>query len=399
MTGTVRILLLADSHLGFDLPLRPRVERRRRGHDFLANHVAALEEAAGQVDMVVHAGDVFHRPRVVPSLAYQAYEPLVRVADLGIPVYIVPGNHERSRLPHRRFLEHPRVHVFDGPRTFVTEVGGVRVAMSGFPYARRVRRAFPALLERTGWSRVPADLRFLCLHHCVEGATVGPGDHTFDRAPDVIRGRDVPAGFAALLSGHIHRHQVLAADLRGRPLAAPVLYPGSVERTSTAEAGEPKGFLVVYARPMTKTDSRPASPTDLPPLQGGASGRLSWEFRRLPARPMVVKDLAADGLSDGKLEAAVRAIIDVAPPDAVLRIRVVGRPHGATGGLPAARLRRLAPPSMNVEVRLADGWPTAAMRGRRARRDAGQGGRGSGRGSDRGSDRGSADLQLDFGST
>ena len=45
MATDVRILLLADSHVGFDLPLAPRVARRRRGHDFLANHSAALEPA------------------------------------------------------------------------------------------------------------------------------------------------------------------------------------------------------------------------------------------------------------------------------------------------------------------------------------------------------------------
>ena len=56
MSDAVRILLLADSHLGFDLPVRPRVERRRRGHDFLANYASALQPALdGEVDIVVHA--------------------------------------------------------------------------------------------------------------------------------------------------------------------------------------------------------------------------------------------------------------------------------------------------------------------------------------------------------
>jgi len=45
MPSDIRILLLADSHLGFDLPVRPRVVRRRRGHDFLANYAAALKPA------------------------------------------------------------------------------------------------------------------------------------------------------------------------------------------------------------------------------------------------------------------------------------------------------------------------------------------------------------------
>ncbi|MEO5814198.1 MAG: metallophosphoesterase, partial [Gemmatimonadaceae bacterium] len=77
MSADLRILLLADSHLGFDLPVRPRVERRRRGHDFFANYSAALEPAFdGDVDIVVHAGDVFDRPIVAPAVAHRAYEPL-----------------------------------------------------------------------------------------------------------------------------------------------------------------------------------------------------------------------------------------------------------------------------------------------------------------------------------
>jgi len=35
--GIIRILLMADTHLGFDLPFRPRIKRRRRGPDFFAN--------------------------------------------------------------------------------------------------------------------------------------------------------------------------------------------------------------------------------------------------------------------------------------------------------------------------------------------------------------------------
>jgi hypothetical protein len=35
--GLIRTLLIADTHLGFDLPFRPRIKRRRRGPDFFAN--------------------------------------------------------------------------------------------------------------------------------------------------------------------------------------------------------------------------------------------------------------------------------------------------------------------------------------------------------------------------
>jgi DNA repair protein SbcD/Mre11 len=330
--AAIRILLLADSHLGFDLPERPRSPRRRRGHDFLANYAAALAPAlAGEVDVVVHGGDVFHRPRVSPSLAWQALEPLARVADRGVPVFVVPGNHERGRLPHERFASHPHVHVFDAPRTFEIEVRGERLAVSGFPSERDVRSGFGRLLERTGWRAADAPLRLLCMHQCFEGATVGPGDFVFRSASDVVRAAEVPAAFKAVLSGHIHRHQVLIRDMHGRPVPAPVFYPGSIERTSMAEMDEEKGYLVL------RLDGRDAAP--------------AWEFRRLPARPMLARDLEAGNLGAEALRRALRDLLDEAPADAILRIRVRGEAHRVDWrALSAAQIRRLAPPTMNVEI-------------------------------------------------
>jgi DNA repair protein SbcD/Mre11 len=339
MAHVVRILLLADTHLGFDLPVRPRIERRRRGHDFLANYARALEPAlAGKVDVVVHGGDVFNRSRPVPSLAYQAFEPLTRVADTGVPVFIVPGNHERGKLPHLRFANHPGIHVFDNPRTFVAEVAGVRVALSGFPSERdTVRGRFTELLQATRGGDIAADARLLCLHQCVEGATVGPGNYTFTTAPDVIRGADIPSGFVAVLSGHIHRHQVLTRDLRGRPLAAPVLYPGSIERTSIAEADEDKGFMLV----------------DLVMDEGAA--RVDWRFNTLPARPLVRCALDVNSCSGVELEARLRMLVTEAPVDAVLTIHVEGSVTDQAGRLlSAANLRSLAPATMNVELRFTE---------------------------------------------
>ena len=71
----IRILFLADTHLGFDLPTGARIKRRRRGHDFLANYATALAPAlAGEVDLVVHGGDVFNRSKVPTSVAWQAFD-------------------------------------------------------------------------------------------------------------------------------------------------------------------------------------------------------------------------------------------------------------------------------------------------------------------------------------
>ncbi len=351
MGDTVRILFLADTHLGFDLPVQPRVQRRRRGHDFLANYARALEPAlAGEVDLVVHGGDVFNRSRPATSVAWQAFEPLTRVADRGVPVFVVPGNHERGRLPHLRFAQHAGIHVFDRPRTFVADVQGTRVAMSGFPSERdQVRARFAGLLEETGWREAAADARLLCLHQCIEGATVGPSGYTFTTAPDVIRGSDLPEGLAAVLTGHIHRHQVLTRDLRGRPLAAPVLYPGSIERTSIAEADEEKGYLVVEL------------------ACEGPGVRVDWAFRGLPARPLVRHDVHLGNMSDAELEPTLRSLVASAPSDAVLTIRVTGAmTEHAARVFSAASLRALAPATMNVELRMRERTDVATRPSRQA---------------------------------
>ena len=118
------------------------------------------------------------------------------------------------------------------------------MAFAGFPYARSVRQAFPRLLAATSYQDVDADARVLCLHQCVEGATCGPG-FMFRDGDDVVRASDLPADVAVVLCGHVHRHQVLRRDLRGRPLPAPVVYAGSVERTSFAERDEVKGYAML----------------------------------------------------------------------------------------------------------------------------------------------------------
>ncbi len=232
----MRVLFVSDTHLGFDLPSRPRVVRRRRGDDFFANFERALEAAhTGEADVVVHGGDLLYRSRVPAWLAEAALAPLKRLASSGMPVLLVPGNHERARLPYPLLALHEHLHVFDRPRSVLLEARGVRAAFIGFPYTCEIRRRFPETFAAASWDTLGADIRVLCLHQCVEGATCGPGNFTFRHGADVIRTADLPGDVAVVLSGHIHRHQVLRSP--GRPA---VVYAGSVERTSFAEAPETK---------------------------------------------------------------------------------------------------------------------------------------------------------------
>ena len=338
--GIIRILFLADTHLGFDLAFRPRIERRRRGPEFFANFERALQPALrGRVDCVVHGGDLLYRSKVPARLVAMAFEPLKAVAERGVPIYLVPGNHERSAVPHRHLAEHPQIHIFDRPRCFVLKKGHFTLALSGFPFVRQgIRKRFLDQMDQTGWRDVEAGVHVLCIHQAVDGATVGPAGYKFRYAADVINASDVPADFAAVLSGHIHRFQVLTRDLKGRSLHPQVFYPGSIERTSFAEKNEIKGYLILEF----ETD-------------GSSGGLKKWEFTKLPARPMIQLELRLAGMSRTELKSWIQTRIKDMPPDSIVKLKVFGTAsQDAMEVLRAASLRALAPSTMNIDARFVN---------------------------------------------
>ena len=220
------VLALSDTHIGFDSAERPRSDRQRRDADFHAKFLCALAPALrGEVDAVLAA----------------AFDPLIEVAERGVPVLIVPSNHERGSLPRTLFTDHPRLHIFDRPGCIDVLCGATTVRFAGFPYRRGpVRDELPALLAEADWRSDGADRHVLCVHQLFAGTTVGLHNYTFQGAADVIRPRDVPAEFEVVVSGHIHRHQVLSHAGDGTPLATPVVFPGSIERTAFARRRRPR---------------------------------------------------------------------------------------------------------------------------------------------------------------
>lgn len=340
--GRIRFVFFSDTHLGFDFPLRGPVRggsaRRRRGQDFFDNYQRVLDHAIdSNADAVIHGGDFFFRSKVPPVIVELAYERLLRFADHGIPIFIVPGNHERSVLPPSLFLSHRHIHVFDRPRTFTLRIGDTTVALSGFPNERdEIRRRFGELVDDTRWRATGADLRLLCMHQTVEGATVGPSDFTFRQGPDVIPRRALPNEFDGVLSGHIHRHQILT----GRH--PPVVYPGSVERTSFAEKDEVKGFLKLSMDP------------------GRDSARIEPTFVSLPARPMVDVVLH-DGLDRSTLHAYLASKVEGFDRDAIVRLQCADiRSRSLLGLLAQTHLRHIFPATMNVEFRGVE-WRDATL--------------------------------------
>ncbi len=331
---TIQIIFCADTHLGFDMPVRPRVQKRRRGPDFFANFQTVLDTAIERrVDLVIHGGDLFYRSRIPPSIVARVYDLLFKFADHRIPMAIVPGNHERSQLPISLFLEHPGLNIMTGPRTFEFIFGSISVAVSGFPNVPEdIHHQFHNLLAETEWEFSDADVHLLCLHQAIEGACVGPSNYTFRAGDDVIRQKDIPEKFDAVLCGHIHRQQILNCSRTDGSLL-PLCYPGSIERTSFAERDETKGFYLITVSEF----------------EFGIRPRLEFEFIPLSTRPMI--DLVLDEtINLENLESFVASQTESFPSDAIVRIKAVaGVSQAVRAAVTGEFLRSQFPDTMNIQ--------------------------------------------------
>ena len=328
----MNILFLADTHLGFDLPKNPRITRRRRGEDFFSNYNHVLSQVKKKsIDMVIHGGDVFFRSRIPAVVLERTFAPLVDLAENGIPVIIVPGNHERGKIPLHLWTAHPGIHIFHRPTTFTFNIDGRYIGLSGFPFTRSIREKFPELLKATGHDQVSADISLLCMHQTVEGATVGPSDFVFRRGKDIVRGRDIPAFFAAVCSGHIHRGQILKSILEGARLRSPVIYPGSIERTSFAERNEGKYYCVL----------------ELSPRDSENLVQVHW--KELTTRPMT--SLVVDGGRDETILEEVRERLKDLDPNSIVRVEIRGEDADLLSeGSVAEKRRAIAPTRMNINL-------------------------------------------------
>ncbi|NQV42287.1 MAG: metallophosphoesterase [Candidatus Marinimicrobia bacterium] len=319
----IKVLFFADSHLGFDYPIRPRINRRRRGWDFFKNYQLILDTAIDEgVDALVHGGDVFFRSKIPPQIIQKAYEPLLPVLEQGIHMFFVPGNHERSRLPASPIFHHHNFHLFDRPRSYAFEMNGLEVTWGGFPNIRiDVQKEFPHQVTQVGFDLESEALKVLCMHQSIEGAVVGAQNFTFHRGPDVVGREQFPDYLDLVLSGHIHRQQILRSKA-----GAPLIYPGSIERTSFAERLETKGFFILE---LTMED-------------------IIWDFRPLPSRPMHEWSLPTTVLDKRTLMSAIQDYGEMLPSHSIFRIRCGVEKQLEL--LKIADLRNTLPASMNVEL-------------------------------------------------
>lgn len=273
MMPAIRLLHIADIHIGMENYGRtdPQTGLNQRVMDFLRRLSDAVDYALDhEIDVVIFAGDAYKTRDPNPTFQREFARRMKRLADAGIPVVMLVGNHDLPAVAQKatsisifNTLQVPNTVVGDRERLWqITCRRGQPLQVATVPYP--LKSGLLADEETRGKSIAEVDamlqaalvenIRALAVearqrpdtpavltgHFSVQEASTGS-----ERS--IMIGRDVAVPRSALADpawdyvalGHIHKHQSLNGDAH-----PPVIYSGSIERIDFGEEREPKGWVV-----------------------------------------------------------------------------------------------------------------------------------------------------------
>lgn len=278
----IRIAHIGDSHLGYSALTRlcPDSGRNQRTVDVERAFATAIDEiiADGGIDLVLHAGDVFHHSRPpMPSLIFFLKQ-LRRLDLAGIPLVVIGGNHDTPRLRHAgsvfdvcALVSHSAAFAcgYDWER-FRFTIHGTPVAVTAIPHGAYTNDLPPDAVPTDG------DETNILVTHGVYNIELLQRHGGADAISEAVMDRR----YAYIALGHWHTHEQKAEN---------AYYSGSTERIGLADLGVTPGYAVVT-------------------LNGGA--RAEVEHRRLPARAIAqLPALDAESLTaEAVVQQAIRRL-------------------------------------------------------------------------------------------
>jgi exonuclease SbcD len=356
----IRFIHLSDIHIGLLTHgrLNPSTGYNTRLEDILKCLDHVLETAAREsVDLILIAGDVFHRENPLPAEEIEFARRIGKAAgNGGARVVMVLGNHDYSssgigasavEIFPALDIEGVTIARKPGVIEVNTKSGSVQIAC--LPWAGRgallsreeykslssqelqaeIERKLIAIIRGLVEKTQPKDPAVLLAHVAARGARLSGTEtdtlSTSDPVVPVTVLADPAFQYVAL--GHIHRFQ----DLNEGD-APPVVYSGSIERVDFTEEKEKKGFV-------------------LGEISESETGwKCIYQFRETPARRFITIDLGEidedrrklpipDGISPGDLEGAVvRVRYEVGGPGEGIDEREL---RSAFGGAQTLKIERV----------------------------------------------------------
>jgi exonuclease SbcD len=289
---SIRVLHFSDLHVGMENygRLDPATGLNGRVMDFLRRLSDVVDYAlSNEIDIVLFAGDAYKNRDPNSTYRREFARRIKRLADAGIPVVLLVGNHDLPAQERRassidifRTLDVPNILVASRDRLHLLETRrGAPLQVATVPYPVRQRLLAHdeykdrtiAELDQLVQDLVAENVRALAAQVDPQVPAVLMGHFSVSEAKlgserTVMLGRDVVVLKSVLADpiwdyvalGHIHRHQQLNAGQH-----PPIVYAGSLERIDFGEEKEPKGFVIADIE----------------------RGHTHWEFQPTEARTFV----------------------------------------------------------------------------------------------------------------
>lgn len=345
--GNTVIAHLSDLHLGYsssNCKLNPQGVRWREADGYMA-WIREIKDIIndGTVDVVLIAGDVFHTPTPSILAVKQAQKGVRILANAGIPVVVLTGNHDtsdvRSELAATALLNDPDHGVYSHYEPYATYDVNDDVRLHLISHHLYKEQA-------STWDKVKptnGKINIFSTHGSMIDPLTKLAMHTDSSPREVIIPDEIVnnPGWDYRLLGHIHERGFVGSSDDGKSDTSHLktYYNGSLIRRGFSDGETPLG------RGWTKWTVQP-------------DGLLLPEFHTVAQRPQedlpVINalDLSAADITDIAYDHVSNAVEDIKSPFTapILRQRVVNITPEKRKAVDQAMLRKLAAPALSWQL-------------------------------------------------
>lgn len=345
--GNTVIAHLSDLHLGYsssNCKLNPQGVRWREADGYMA-WIREIKDIIndGTVDVVLIAGDVFHTPTPSILAVKQAQKGVRILANAGIPVVILTGNHDtsdvRSELAATALLNDPDHGVYSHYEPYATYDVNDDVRLHLISHHLYKEQA-------STWDKVKptnGKINIFSTHGSMIDPLTKLAMHTDASPREVIIPDEIVnnPGWDYRLLGHIHERGFVGSSDDGKSDTSHLktYYNGSLIRRGFSDGETPLG------RGWTKWTVQP-------------DGLLLPEFHTVAQRPQedlpVINalDLSAADITDIAYNHVSNAVEDIKSPFTapILRQRVVNITPEKRKAVDQAMLSKLAAPALSWQL-------------------------------------------------
>ncbi len=315
----MRVLHVADTHIGYSAynKLDQNGLNQRESDVYSAFSQVVDHALEHDVDLFLHAGDLFDTVRPSNRAISFAVQQLLRLSRAGIPTVIVSGNHETPRLRETgsvfRVFEHIENLFLAYSGTAQTFSFG-DIAVHCLPHCAD-KELFNTELDKM--QPEPGIFNIAMLHAAVSGLSVFRMNE-FNEL--MASNSQLDRGWDYVALGHYHEHVEVMPN---------VVYSGSTERFGFGQVGQPKGFVLL------DTDT------------------AKWEFLEISPRSMIdLPTVDCQGLGAQEIFSIAHSNLEAQDIEgAVVRQKLDSIDRRTLGHLDISSIRKRASAALQFELK------------------------------------------------